>query len=924
VSPFLKARPGSLHGYDVIDHQQLNPEIGTRDDLDRLFAALREFEMGLIVDVVPNHMGVLGSDNAWWLDVLENGRASPYANFFDIDWDPLKAELRGKVLLPVLDGHYGTLLDRGALRLTFESERGEFGVNYEQHRFPLDPSTYPDVLRLALDRMHAGDRGAGALNRLLAAYATLPSRDVAGAHEKAQRRAQQQSLRQELAALCATRATLRTAIEEAMRECNGNPGEPPSFCRLHELLSAQAYRLAYWRVAADEINYRRFFDINDLAALRMEDAAVFDATHSFLFELIGRGPIDGLRIDHPDGLYDPGQYFRRLQERWAQLPRAASGPLYVVAEKITAAFEHLPVDWAVHGTTGYRFANLSTGVSVDAASEAALNRFYVRFSGQRQAFDDVVHDCKQLVMQTSLASELSVLARGLARIAEMRGQTRDFTLNTLREALLQVVAYFPVYRTYLTEAGLHAEDRRHIEWAVARARKHSQAADPSVFDFVRGVLTAEIAEGETDDVYRRAVLAFAQRFQQFTAPAMAKGFEDTACYRYNRLLSLNDVGGDPKSFGISLAALHAASADRAKSWPHTMLSTSTHDSKRSEDARDRINVISEMADDWRRAVRRWSRINRSKKRSVDELPAPSRNDEYYLYQSLLAVWPLAEINQDALDELRERMTEHMRKAIREAKVHTSWINTNSEYEQAFDHFVGALLGRLDGNAFVADFAVFARRCARFGLLNGLSRVLIKLTSPGVPDFYQGSELWSLRLADPDNRQPVDYGPRRQMLEALALECDAAPDRGEYARELALHIEDGRAKLFLIWRALLLRSKLPAWFESGDYVALAATGTQRERLCAFARMREGQALLTLAPRHWIGLLDDPEQPSAQAWDDTELDLEAVGPTSEFVNALTGERVSATRHDGRIRFRIGELLTQFPVGLFVAAPLAELVH
>ena len=576
ASPYLKARAGSVHGYDITDHNAFNPEIGGEQDFERLVAVLHEHDMGQMLDMVPNHMGVMESDNVWWLDVLENGPASSYAGHFDIDWEPLSEELRRKVLVAVLSDHYGAVLGNGELRLVFDAEAGEFSIFYHQHRFPIDPREYPRIIGYGLDRL--ADRFGvrhpllSEFQSLVTAFGCLPGRDEIAPDRIAERVRDKEIRKRQLAGFCARTPEIARFIEENIGIFNGRPGDVASFDRLHELIKAQAFRLAYWRVAADDINYRKFTDINDLAALRMESQAVFDDTHRLVLRLLAEGKVDALRIDHPDGLYDPVSYFERLQERArTRSPAASEGPpgsspgrnLYLVIEKILAEHERLPESWPVHGTTGYRFANLVNGLFVDGASEAKMERVYAAFTGQRIDFQELLRRSKMIIMITALASDLNGLAHALNRIAKADRRTCDFTMNSLRRALIEIVASFPVYRTYATHTAVREEDRRYAEWAVAVARKRSQITESIVFDFIRDVLTGRIATGQSAG-YRDLVAGFVGRFQQFTAPVMAKGLEDTTFYVYNRLVSLNEVGGNPRTFGFSLSAFHAASQDRAR------------------------------------------------------------------------------------------------------------------------------------------------------------------------------------------------------------------------------------------------------------------------------------------------------------------------------------------------------------------------
>ncbi|MBA3034510.1 MAG: malto-oligosyltrehalose synthase [Gammaproteobacteria bacterium] len=919
ASPYLKARAGSGHGYDIVDHAALNPEIGSPQDYDNFVAALKAHDLGQILDVVPNHMGIMGADNAWWLDVLENGPASAWGNFFDIDWEPLNPILRGKVLLPLLGDHYGTVLNRGEFRLEYDAAHGEFSIFYYQHRLPVDPASYPHIVghhseHLAIT-LGENDERYIELQTLLTAFGHLPARTDTNAARMGERQRDKEVHKRHLAALSESCADIAHHITENLTEFNGQPGNESSFDLLHELIQQQGYRLAFWRVASDEINYRRFFDINDLAALRMDEPAVFEATHRFVLDLLAQGKIEGLRIDHPDGLYDPGRYFRRLQEVAGGKPLAADDPLplYLVIEKILAEHERLPDDWPIHGATGYRFANLANNLFVDTAAERRMTRIYHDFSGAADDFDTLAYEAKKLIMRTALSSELNVLATRLARIATASRDTCDFTLNGLRDALVEVVACFPVYRSYVAHGQLSADDRRHIAWAVAVAKKRSPAADTGIHDFLQDVLTTDIARGRSAS-FRERVQAFAMKFQQFSSPVMAKGVEDTAFYRYHRLTSLNDVGGEPRRFGISVAAFHAATRARAARWPHNLLATSTHDSKRSEDVRARINVLSEMPAAWKLMLRRWSRWSRSRKRVVDGVEAPSRNDEYLLYQTLLGTWPLMLPDEAALADYRARIEAYMIKALREGKEHSSWVNVNTEYEAAMSSFVQALLAPGEKNLFLADFVPIAQPIARHGLINSLAQALVKLVSPGVPDIYQGCELWQFNLVDPDNRRPIDFVRRNELLAEVKALVDAPPAQWpQRLQPLVTNMADGRIKLYTHWQSLSLRARWPEVFRDGDYLPLTVSGAGAMHACAFARRHAGRTLIALVPRLPARLLGDHHALplGAEVWGDTAIELPDDLAELEWDNALTGEHHPASRN-----LALGQLLNCFPVALLVA--------
>jgi malto-oligosyltrehalose synthase len=909
-SPYFRARAGSAHGYDVVDHNSFNPEIGDRDDFDRLVAELRAHGMGHILDIVPNHVGVMGSDNAWWMDVLENGQASIYADYFDIDWNPANAALAGKVLVPVLADPYGVVLERGDLELRFERELGSFAIHYHEHRLPLDPRTYPRLLDavLALERNPE-------LERLRRLFGALPDRRGPTAEQVAERNRDKEAHKRALAALVAADARVATALERAVAGLAGDPADPASFDPLHELLEAQAFRLAYWRVAADDINYRRFFDVNDLAALRVENEPVFEATHRLVLELIGAGVLDGLRIDHADGLYDPLGYFRRLADRVAATTGAAGGlPIYLVAEKITASFERLPPEWPVDGETGYHFANVVNRLLVDGGSRARMDRVYRSFVGEPRHWPDIAYQCQHLVLRTSLASDLNTVANLLAGIARDDRRTRDFTLNSLRQALAEVIACFPVYRAYVTDTAAET-DRHYIEWAIAAARRRAAATELPVLEFVRGALLLQ--HTGANESARGRMRRFAMRFQQITAPTTAKGIEDTALYRCNRLVSLNEVGGEPDLYGSSVNAFHADAQERARSRPHEMLTTSTHDTKRSEDVRARISVLSEMPTAWRQATDRWRRLQRTRRREVSGAPAPSPDDEYLLYQTLVGTWPLAEPDEAGLEAYRQRIEAYMLKAAREAKLRTSWAAPDADYEEALSQFIRAALEPREGNLFLADLRAFIRRIVPFGLLNALSQTLLKLTAPGVPDIYQGNETWQFSLVDPDNRRPVDYAAHRQWLEALAVD----PAQASLAQALAANVADPRCKLFLHLRALELRRRDPELFERGDYLPLTVTGRRAPHLCAFARRLEGRLAVVMAPRLYLKLMghegaggdSPPRAPlGAAVWEDTEVQL-PFGLEAPLRGVLDGARVPCAVDRGSPAISAAAALQSFPVAL-----------
>jgi (1->4)-alpha-D-glucan 1-alpha-D-glucosylmutase len=920
ISPCLKARPGSVHGYDIVDHNSLNPEIGTRDQFDHFVSTLRQHGMGLILDIVPNHMAVMGSDNAWWLDVLENGEASIYGCFFDIDWRPLKEELHGKVLVPVLHDHYGAVLESGELKLVFRPEHGQFEIAYRDHRFPVNPREYPRILQRAAGSLAAkmGEQNPDLLEfqNLISGFGHLPPRLEASAELVVERNRDKEINKRRLAELCARSPEIIEGITAAIASLNGTPSDPSSFNELHELIKAQAFRLANWRVASDDINYRRFFDTNDLAGICMENESVFQATHRLILELIAEGKVDGLRIDHPDGLYNPAQYFERLK---ASITAAAANSEHrtndsrcVFIEKILLGAERLPAEWPVCGTTGYDFANLVNGLFVDPAAATRVEGIYKRFIDDEVEFDELGYSSRKLIVRVALASELNVLANRLTRIALSKRKTCDFTLNNLRDALTEVVASFPVYRTYVTPSGISENDAQYIRQAVATAKHRSPAADTSVFDFVADVLLTSIAEGQ-DPAYENAVTTFAMKFQQFSSPVIAKGLEDTAFYRYNRLISLNEVGSEPERFGTSVREFHAGNRQRLRDWPHTMLAGSTHDSKRSEDVRARINVLSEVSPMWGLKVREWKRLNRGHKSNVNGVAAPSPNDEYLLYQTLIGAWPAHPVNdRQEQDTFRERIENYMLKAIREAKQNTSWINQNVDYENAVTSFVQALLNPVEDNRFLKDFVPFQNRTARIGLWNSLSQTLLKLTCPGMPDIYQGNELWDFSLVDPDNRRPVDYTRRRQILDGLK-NWGNAPDESSIASLLQTP-EDGRIKAYLIWKTLCHRQQHADVFREGEYLLLSVNGAKSAHAVAFARQHGDTTIVVVAPRLISGLLDEAGVPpiGPDIWQDTHILLPQKMCGNKFTNIFTGKVVELENETP-----LANVLLEFPAAVLLAS-------
>jgi (1->4)-alpha-D-glucan 1-alpha-D-glucosylmutase len=866
ASPYFQARPESLHGYDITDHNKLNNAIGSREEYDAWIAELHAHGMGQVLDFVPNHMGIGEPQNLWWADVLENGPSSPYARYFDIDWRSLKSDLRDKVLIPILGDQFGRVLERGELQVHYDA--GRFYLKYFEHEYPLSPGTYRHVLQIALDQLaeHKDEDYYAELQSIFTALEYLPRRTEKDPERIAERAREKEVIKRRLERRCQEAPIVEEAIEKALTIINGTPGDPRSFDALDALLSDQAYRLAFWRVAAEEINYRRFFDVNDLAAIRMELPEVFEEAHRLLLELVRQGAVTGLRIDHPDGLYLPNEYFEKLQQRAAEatgITLPANGrAIYLVVEKILSGNEQLGADWPVHGTTGYDFMNDAVGVLVDTSAERAITGTFEKFIGHSLHFGHLVYAKKRLVMRLSLANDVNVLGAMFDRLSEENRWYRDYTLDVLTLAVREVIACFPVYRTYITpEGNVSDADRAVIQRAVAAAKRRNPAIEESVFNFLRDILLFRFPEN-LDEKQRAEHAHFVLKFQQITGPIMAKGLEDTAFYIYNRLAALNEVGGEPQRFGLSLEAFHQRNTERQAHWPATMLATSTHDTKRSEDVRARMAVISEIPELWRHSLGKWRTANRRAKRRIDELDAPDGNEEYLLYQTLLGSWPLeswGELSDEARQEYIGRIQQYMAKAMKEAKLNTSWVQPNEDWDSAVAAFIEKILTPGPHNRFLDSFLPVAEEVAQTGAINALSQVLLKLTSPGVPDFYQGNEIWDLSLVDPDNRRAVDYERRRALLESLGT---VTPE------QLLGGWGDGRIKLFLTQQLLLFRRKDPELFEHGNYEPLATSGTFGDSCIAFARRWEKKQIVVLAPRltKRVGF-----PPIGEAWKDTAVQL-----------------------------------------------------
>lgn len=875
ASPFMKARSGSTHGYDIVDHNQINPELGGEDAFNRLSATLKENDLGLILDFVPNHMGVHFADNAWWLDVLEWGLASPHAASFDIDWDTLPYRAKGGVLLPILGSSYGEALEKGEIELRYDPDQGSFSAWYFEHRLPITPERYSEVLRVIVSEADAATTPAGIeILELASRYVGLrrPSRLEAPAFKSA----------------LASNSDIRPIIERGLDAYRASRDRPSQTQTLHSLLERQHYKLAHWRLATSEINYRRFFDVNSLAGLRVEDQSTFDGIHRLVKRLVAEDKLQGLRLDHIDGLRDPAQYCQRLM----RLVKEASGsdrrPFYLLIEKILGENEQLPQLAGVQGTTGYECLNVIMQVLLDGSGLETLDEIWRQASNVTPRLPPVLETSKRRVLETLLASEFTVLCRLLARIAGGHYSTRDFSADSLRQALELYVLHFPVYRTYMTSAGPNLADRELIGRTIEKARADWFGADEGIFDFLHDVFTQDLAKSGRSAPGKPRIRRFALKLQQFTGPMMAKSLEDTAFYRFHRLLALNEVGGDAAACELSVGAFHTVMRGRLKKSLHGMTTTATHDTKRGEDARTRLLALSELAGEWSGLVGRWKELNARHIVTVGEVRSPSLAFEYMLYQALIGAWP------SVLDSsFIERMKLYAIKAAREAKLETSWLNPNILYEDALEHFIQRILDASLSPDFLDSIQAFVRRTSLIGALNSLSQITLKAMVPGVPDFYQGTEFWDTSLVDPDNRRSVDFAARQTALAA----CEE-PDWDDLVQTWP----DGRIKLTWTKALLALRSELPLVFTHGDYRPIAVSGTHKDHCIAFARCHGQQAVIVAVGKRFAEFTQQ-----GRVWPNNNFDA-ALDLSDYIVDADTGQ------HKGE--FPLGNLFLNFPAAVLKA--------
>jgi (1->4)-alpha-D-glucan 1-alpha-D-glucosylmutase len=909
ASPILTSRHGSGHGYDVTNPNRLDPDLGTEKDFDLFLSELEKRGMGLLLDIVPNHMAA-SSENPWWMDVLENGPDSAFSSYFDIDWHPPSRSLDNKILLPILGRPFGEALDSGEFKLTLNS--GKFAIQYFESSFPLAPRTYRTVLGHRIGRLRSLlDENSAAYQEyqgIIAALAPISDRDATPIEAAADKRVRFESIRERLRQLAADNKEVARFIQENLALFNGKMSDPGSFSNLQRLLGEQYYVLAYWQNLNETINYRRFFTITDLVGMRVEDSLVFDATHNLILRLISQSAVVGLRVDHIDGLRDPAGYLKRLQERLAaESGSSSASPAYVLVEKILEGQEDLPSDWPVAGTTGYDYLNFANRVMVHAQGAKEIEKIYSGFIGQSMKFNDVLYQKKKLVMGTILAVEMRSLGRQLEELAAQARYARDLPRHQLTEALIETTACFPVYRTYVRNLDLPAEATKLLEEALAQARLRKPALNPQCFDFLRDVLLLSNLPHVLPD-HREARLNFVLRWQQFTGPIVAKGLEDTALYVYQPLLSLNEVGGDPTPGSICPKEFFEFIAHRQGKWPHSMNASSTHDTKRSEDVRARISVLSEIPREWEARLKQWVMMNERHKSRANGAPIPDRNEEYFLYQTILGIWPLEE---DKAPEVVKRLQAYAVKATREAMVHTRWTRPNLAHEEGLTNFVAAILDESKNGPFVEDLRSFHRDTAHYGMLNSLSQTLLKITAPGVPDFYQGSELWDLRLVDPDNRGVVDFAKRMELLNGLKK--NDAQETVSLLGQLLSNWTDGRIKLYLIWKALRFRREFSELFTDGEFVPAEISGERFENITAFFRVCGTSSALIVAPK-WLAAsgMDRETNERSRFWGNTLIALREKAPV-EWRNVLTGDRIIAHNNGERTMVRVADVLRQFPVAL-----------
>lgn len=891
ASPIFTPRQGSTHGYDTVNPSEINPELGGIEKFLELRQKLQDYHMGWIQDIVPNHMA-FDSQNHMLVDVLENGPDSQYRNFFDIDWNHHYGGIRGRLLAPFLGKFYGDCLENGELQLQYD--KTGLTINYYTLKFPIRIESYYLVLTYNLGHIREKlGRDHPDFVKLMGVLYML--KYIPSGEEGRERYDQIRFIKRMLWELWNDSPEVQQYITDNIRIFNGESGKPESFNLLENLLAEQFFRLSYWKVGNEELNYRRFFTVNELICLRVEEQQVFDTTHELIFQLIAEEKFNGLRVDHIDGLYDPTQYLNRLRE---YAPES-----YLVVEKILELAEELPVNWSIQGTSGYDFLGQVNYIFSQPASEKKFDEIYHRFLGRTVKCQELIDQNKRLIIGKHLAGDIDNLANMLKQICDSDRYASDFTIYGLKAALVEIMALFPVYRTYINSAEASKADREYIQQVINQA-KHNIPNFLNEVAFIEKFLLLDFDEFLTEE-NREQWLHFLMRLQQFTGPLMAKGVEDTTDYVYNRLISLNEVGSHPAHFGRSQEDFHNFNTFRFTQWPHAMNATSTHDTKRAEDVRARINILSEIPEEWEENLKQWREINASRKNTVGGMDVPTPNDEYFFYQTLIGAFPWYS---DEYPNFVERIKAYIIKAIREAKVHTAWLKHDTDYENAFTEFAERVLKEDENNEFLPSFRPFQRKIQFYGFLNSLSQTLLKITAPGVPDFYQGSELWDLSLVDPDNRRPVNYELRKQYLEDIKTKI--AMDLPSLITELLQNPEDGRVKQFLIYQALKARKEYLDFFQRGGYQKITVAGSLKSHIITFARELGEQKIIVIAPRFLTSLIEEGEYPlGEQVWQETRIVL-PTGSTQAWHNLITGQQVQ-----GDDTLWIRDILQSFPLAVLV---------
>jgi (1->4)-alpha-D-glucan 1-alpha-D-glucosylmutase len=863
ASPIFKARSGSMHGYDVLDPNQINPELGTSEQFNDLVHLIQQHHMGWLQDIVPNHMAY-DSQNPYLMDIMENGPAAKNIAVFDVEWK-IHHNLKGRVLAPLLGSLYGECLGNGELKLTYD--RAGLKITYFELELPIRLESYLHFITLNIEQLtHKLGQSHPDLIKLMGVMYLI--KNVATETAEEERYNQISFVKSLMWELYTQNDLIKEFFKANLAYFNGGDENNQSYDSLDQLLSNQFYRLSFWKVASEEINYRRFFAVNELISVKVENPNVFEKVHNLIRSLVQDGKITGLRVDHIDGLYNPAQYLARLEE--------IAPDTYITVEKILELQEDLPTDWTIKGTSGYDFLNYINGIFCKPENEARIQDIYQQFTGLDTAYDVLAEQKKQLIIEHDLAGDVANLVQKLKAIAAQDREGIDFTTLGLAKVLREVLAQFPVYRTYTVGDTVANTDKTYVEKAIAAAA-HQLPLLRKELAYLQQLLLRQDKDNLSSE-QRAERLYFVMKFQQLTGPLMAKGIEDTLLYIYNRLISLNEVGGNPSHFGISLEAFHRFNRKRRERWPHTQNATATHDTKRGEDFRARINILSELSDEWHKQVTQWQKLNQEHKSYINNRPIPSLNDEYFLYQTLTGALPFDRSEPNFVDRIKQ----YVIKAVREAKVETTWLNVNKDYEAGYLEFIDKILAEPESNPFLQAFYPFQRRIAAYGIYNSLSQVLVKCAAPGIPDLYQGCELWDLSLVDPDNRRPVDYAKRISILQAIRAKADRLLLLIE---ELLADRADGRIKLFLTTQMLQARKAFPAVFQNGSYQPLTVRGTLADSIIAFARCYQDTTVVAIAPRFLTSLIEPDTLPLGEIWQDTciELPAELCGSWKDLITS-----------------------------------------